>query len=231
MRLFLILFLFSPLYVFSQYPFLLVYEEADFSSKIETLISLYGDNKDIPEQYHLAAYAALSHYPELKNTRIEFRKKKIKTTMACRPAVKSMFRKADKRLYIVFVNNKHGKVRKVLLNELPFDAKIGVIGHEYGHIVDYRSKNFFGICATAIGYLFYTPRQKLENKIDRITIAHSLGWQLFHFTVFVQEKSKASPEYKAYKKRVYYGKNALRRQMKRNPHIYSNKIYKLDFYK
>ena len=118
-----------------------------------------------------------------------------------------------------------------MVDELPFDAQIGVIGHEYGHIIDYMSKNFFMVCYTGIGYMFKSYRSKLENKVDNITISHGLGWQIYHFTAYIQLKSDASDEYKKYKKENYYSKNDLKRQIFRHPNIYLSKIYKRDFFK
>ncbi|MEA3317547.1 MAG: hypothetical protein U9R54_06280 [Bacteroidota bacterium] len=177
----------------------------DFFANInDSLKKAYGNNKIIPKEYELSILAALANYPELIEVKIEFKYKAIKTTMAARPVPSFIVKKNNKRKYIILINNKNKNHNTVLLSKVPFNARVGVIAHELGHIVDYESKNKLGILKTGIGYLFKQSKKCLESKIDIIAINHGLGWQLFDYSYFILYKSKASEEYKKYKKENYF---------------------------
>lgn len=109
-----------------------------------------------------------------------------------------------KRIYHVYINNK-SQFKGILLEDVPFNAQVGVIGHELAHIVDYENKNIFQIIGTGIGYLFGGYKKRLEHRIDLMTIDHGLGWQLHDWAKFAMYDSKATPKYKLYKKKIYMG--------------------------
>lgn len=172
------------------------------SDSIEILREKYGKQKIYPESYESQFLLALKHYPELKDVTIMLKFSKEKTTMACRPNIRSLFRK--KRIYHVYINDK-SPFKGILLEDVPFNAQIGVIGHELAHIVDYENKNLFQIIGTGIGYLFGGYKKRLEHRIDLMTIDHGLGWQLHDWAKFAMYDSKATPKYKLYKKKIYMG--------------------------
>ena len=175
-----------------------------YRSRIDSLCNDYSVNKSLDPAFELPTLIALSHYPELKNARVLFVEKSINTTAACRPIWTSLFRRRNQRVYKIYINNNPEKIKGALLQEVPFDAQIGLIGHELGHIVDYSDKNIFQIIALGFKYLFIPGRVGVERRVDNITIAHHLGWQLYDFDDFVINRSKVSKVYKAYKRRVYY---------------------------
>ncbi len=178
-------------------------------------ISLNGN------KYREQILIALKYYPELRETRIVFRNKKIKTTMACRPNFFSFFKPHKKRLYIIIISNKENRKEKgVLLKEVPFNAQIGVIGHELAHVADYGSKNMGELIKFGIDYLSKDKKRIIEHKTDSITIAHGLGWQLYDFSKFIITESKASVSYKNYKKDIYYSHNEILDIMKKMPSLY-----------
>lgn len=172
------------------------------SDSIEILREKYGNQKIYPGAYESQFLLALKHYPELKDVTIKLKFSKEKTTMACRPDIGSLFRK--KRIYHVYINDK-SQFKGILLEDVPFNAQVGVIGHELAHIVDYENKNIFQIIGTGIGYLFGGYKKRLEHRIDLMTIDHCLGWQLHDWAKFAMYDSKATPKYKLYKKKIYMG--------------------------
>ncbi len=157
----------------------------------------------IDSAYELAVFVALSYYPELKNTQIEFKEQKLRTTCNARPTIGStLFRKRAHRKYIIRINNSlYDSV--IQLKNAPLNAQIGLFGHELAHIKDYESRNFFKM----IGLLFARFSQKklanFEKEIDRMTITNGLGWQLFDWSDFVLNKSCASKKYKKFKQAIY----------------------------
>lgn len=68
--------------------------------------SLEYTHKIVPDIIWREAYVALSHYPELKDTPIEFRfKDKIKKSfMQAQPVFSDLFKKRKNRGYIIFMN-------------------------------------------------------------------------------------------------------------------------------
>ena len=75
------------------------------SNQIDTLRSQFSNNKFFYEKYELQTLVALSFYPELKNTKISFRRRKLKTTMVARPKGMNVFRGKGKRHYIIYIND------------------------------------------------------------------------------------------------------------------------------
>jgi hypothetical protein len=161
-------------------------------------------HKLLDESYQEQAQIAMSYYPELKGAQIEFVRKDIKTTMAARPKMDFIFRKKENRTYRIFIDTDVKGEQGLLLSDVPFNAQVGIIGHELGHVADYEEKTAFGVVLTGIGYLFHPFRKKLERKVDEITIAHGLGYQVEEFSKYVLDESNVCERYKRYKRKIYY---------------------------
>ncbi|MCK5825081.1 MAG: hypothetical protein KAG96_06715 [Ichthyobacteriaceae bacterium] len=142
---------------------------------------------------------ALNNFPELKNVEIIFEYGKLNTTMTCKPVTSSLF---GKRKYVIKINNDL-TFAGPLLSNVPFNAQIGIIAHEFAHVVDYETQNVFGLIYTAFRYLNTNTRDDFEKGIDEMTIAHGYGWQLKDWADYVQNSKKVTEEYKEYKT-IYY---------------------------
>jgi len=178
-------------------------DSLSYSTQIDSLEVLFAYDKNIPGEHKLVILLALSYYPELDSSRIFFKEKKIGTTLNTRPTVFSLiFRKKENRKYVIRINNTQKK-EKIVLNELPFNASVGLLGHEYAHIMDYRSRRFFGVVKRAFSYLSKKSKSKFEKEIDIYTIERGLGWQLYDLSNFILNKSDATDKYKKFKKRTY----------------------------
>ncbi|OQX79420.1 MAG: hypothetical protein B6D61_03610 [Bacteroidetes bacterium 4484_249] len=173
------------------------------SNQTDSLEVLYAVNKIIPGEYKTPILLALSYFPELDSTTVVFKENKIRTTLNTRPTMLSLiFRKREKRKYVIRINNSQKK-EKILLNELPFNASVGILGHEYSHIIDYNNRGFFGVLKRAFSYLSKKSKSKFEKKIDTNTINRGLGWQLYDLSDYILNKSDATEKYKKFKKRTY----------------------------
>lgn len=171
--------------------------------KKDSLENLFKETKIVPADLSLQTYLALLYYPELKNTQILFKYKSIKTTMACKPTLASMF-KLKNRKYIIAINNTHKKsFGGIFIEDVPFNCQIGLIGHELAHIIDYEHLGFWGILWRAIDILIDKSRMNYEKSIDKITINSGLGWQLLDWSDYVLNRSKASDHYKEFKAKNY----------------------------
>ncbi len=139
---------------------------------------------------------------DLQSCDIEIRRKKIKTTMASRPTFFSMFRKKNKRKYII-VFNSDKDFDGVRLKDVPYEAQIGLFAHELMHVRDYQSQNFFGLLKRGWQYLSKRGKIKLEYHIDSMTIAAGFGNNLYEWSFYVLNNSSASEDYKAFKLETY----------------------------
>ena len=178
------------------------FNAANFTTEeIQRLETEFGQHKTFINKYKLQSLVALSYYPELKDTEIEFVHQPIKTTMAARPKPTSVFQRVSKRSYRIFVNNSDDC--QINLKDIPFNAQIGIIGHELAHIVDYEQSNGPGIVGAGLNYTTARTKANFEKSIDRLTIEHGLGWQLLAWADFALHESDASEEYKAFKADTY----------------------------
>jgi hypothetical protein len=178
-------------------------------------MSVFYNCKNIPSEFELAFYTALSHYPELQAIRIEMKLNSFKFTMAARPA-KKLFSKRKNRIYRIYANIGND-FTGILPATLSYNRKVGVIGHELAHVLDYSNKSLCGIVGTGIGYMFRSYRKKLEAKTDLEAIKHGLGWQLYDFEDFVLNRSDASEKYKKKKAKVYLNEKQIKELILNNP--------------
>jgi hypothetical protein len=178
-------------------------DSAAFAVKIDSLRNLYGYNKTYPKEHELSILIALSYFPELDSSEIIFKKAKITTTLNARPTLLSLlFKPKYKRKYMIRINKKH-KHGQIYLNQIPFNAKIGLLGHEFSHFIDYRRKNILGLDLRLFSYAFLKSRASFEKKIDEMTIKRGLGWQLYNRSDYVLNESDANRYYKRMKRLVY----------------------------
>ena len=178
--------------------------EQTFIEKYDSLEIIFKENKKIPQEYKKQFLLALSAYPEFKNTEIEIRNGKIKTTMACRPRVISLiFNTKEKRKYIIIINSDKKKT-EIFFSKLSFNSQIGIIGHELAHILNFSKKSSCTIFADAILYSNLKKREKFEKNTDNSAIERGFGMQLYDFAYFIQYQSDTTEKYKEYKRKIYY---------------------------
>jgi len=181
-----------------------------YTGQLKQLQDEFGKNKFLQEDFELPLLIALSKYPELKELRIQVVYRKIKTTMAVRPRLGSVFRRKVKRCYRVVINSNEEKLRKAALKNVPFNAQVGVLAHEFAHIRLYHTKNVFGLIGVGISYSVSKRfREKFEKENDRETIARGYGWQVYHFTSYILKETDVTDKYKKYKERIYYTPDEL----------------------
>ena len=174
--------------------------------KIDSLKEAFPLVEDAPPAYELAIYSALEYYPELKDSKIRFKEKKIGTTLNARPTFASLFyKKRSKRVYVVRINNLFDKREVITLNDVGFNAQVGVLGHEFNHFLDYSRRDFFQLVDRGIDYLTTRRKAKFEREIDRETIERGLGWQCYEWSCYVHYESHATDEYLEFKREVYLG--------------------------
>lgn len=162
------------------------------SQELNSLKVDYGRNKIIPAVYETQILIALSYFPELKNTSIEFRLKKTNTPLSSRPTLTGLLQSAKKRKYIITISEETNPgLEPVLLKKLNFNAQVGVLGHELSHVSDYVTKGFSKMTNLLLIEIFSKKKvDKFESGTDHICINHGLGFQLLDWSKSVRENLK-----------------------------------------
>lgn len=173
--------------------------ESDY--KVDSLETLYGKNKELLPEFKLQTLIALSGYPELKETAIRFQYHPISTTGKTIPVWQSLF--TNQRQYVIYINA-NSKGKNISLKDVPFNAQVGLLAHELGHITQFRKKNTFSFFSWAINVLSSRNAHiAMEKQTDKIAIDHGFGNQLLDWTSFVLFQSGASRKYLAFKRKFY----------------------------
>lgn len=167
----------------------------------------YGVNKVIPDKMQEVILTALSFYPELIDTNIEFvLKDNIRTSvMQAQPKVRSIFHRKASRKYVVKMS-RHMKLNhgKQDISTLPFEVLVGWIGHELGHIMDYKERSSLSMLGFGVKYvLFKSFVSGAEKTADLYALKHGLGDNIMETKNFVLNHADIPAEYKAKSKRLY----------------------------
>lgn len=155
------------------------YQVKEDSNYLRALRAEYGQNKIVPSALELPILIALAHYPELKEVPIHFILRKQKIAHSTRPDYYSLFNKKRKRRYVVFISTEVAKeLQGTTTWSLPYNARIGAMGHELAHIAWYHQRNAFQLIGAGIAYSFPGYRQRFEQATDQRTLDHHLAYQL-----------------------------------------------------
>ncbi|MEO2059254.1 MAG: hypothetical protein ABGW76_04175 [Mesonia sp.] len=164
-------------------------------------------NKEIPLSIKDQVEVALSHYPQLKDTPIAFRfKKEIKkSTMQAQPSFASFLKSRKNRAYIIFISEKfHIEDEVFSILDVEDDVLIGWIGHELGHVMDYRDRGTLGMAVFGLKYLFSTAHiQEVERAADTYAVKHGMYQYILATKNFILNNTSISPKYKNRIKRLY----------------------------
>jgi hypothetical protein len=148
-------------------------------------------NKSMDSTFMAQIKGALLFYPELKNRKIKFRIKNVKSPLAARPTFWAIFQKPENRTYLITISNKtSAQFSPILLKNLSFNAQIGVLGHELSHIAFYNQQKGGYFIRLVFMQLSTKAMDTFENDTDKRCIQHGLGYQLLSWSTEVREKLK-----------------------------------------
>lgn len=165
------------------------------SSLYASLLQKYGKNKTLPPGFETQCLLALSHYPELKETRMEFRVQPAFLPLSSRPDPISLLIPWMKRKYLVVISNKSKDFfEPILLRNAPYNDQVGIIGHELGHTLYYQDKSALHLAIIAFQYQYDSFITPFERETDKRAIAHGLGYQMYDFAYFVRRAFGQSEE-------------------------------------
>lgn len=164
---------------------------------------VYQGNKIIPELIEKEAKLALSYFPQLEKVEIEFRfKDEIKKSfMQAQPEFSNLFKGKNKRSYYVFMSrNLNIEGEKFPIDEVPEGVLVGWLGHELGHIMDYREKSAVGLMIFGARYVTSSNYIKeAERAADTYAVNQGMGEYILKTKNFILNHSDLSD---AYKKRI-----------------------------
>ncbi|MFL5763532.1 MAG: hypothetical protein ACJ77K_06270 [Bacteroidia bacterium] len=136
-------------------------------------------NKTYPAQYEKAILIALSRYPELTRTKINFQiKKTLGHFLLTETALWNIFRRKEQRTFNISIQEDVSS--RFTLKELSYEAQIGAISRELSLISLFCGSNY-EIIANLFTILHTKRNKSLEVKIDRSVIEHGLATQLFEY--------------------------------------------------
>lgn len=189
------------------FPILLGNLSCAVNKNIEEKKIIFQGNKIIPENILDEAILALSHYPELEDVKIEFKyKSNIKNAfMQAQPKFADLFKGKEDRSYYVFMSSKLLiENEEFSMADVPSEVLIGWLGHELGHIMDYRDKS--GMELVQFGARYITSEnfiRKAERIADTYAINHRMGRYIFATKDFILNHSRFADSYKERKARLY----------------------------
>lgn len=159
-----------------------------------------GAQHKIPEAIRTNVETALSYYPQLEDTTIEFRFKKNikKSTMQARPTFGSFFRSCKNRSYVILISETF-KIsdKEFMTRHIPDDIFIGWIGHELGHIMDYQNRNKLDLIWFGIKYLFSQNHIiEAERAADSYAVSHGMADYILKTKDFILNNAEIAESYK-----------------------------------
>ncbi|WP_124981069.1 hypothetical protein [Nonlabens xiamenensis] len=161
----------------------------------------------VPDSIRTEAEQAMSYYPELRNTAIEFKFNDMvrKNFMQAQPTYASILKSRKNRAYIILISKEFKVENHVFtIDQIPSEVLIGWLGHELGHVMDYRSKSSWGMLILGLKYL-YSPShiQEVERAADDFAVRHGMGDYILKTKNFILNHTSLSDTYKERMRRYY----------------------------
>ena len=186
------------------------------SSISQSELDSFRENKNIPKIIEEEVLKALSFYPELRNTRINFVFKQHikKSVMQAKPDVKMLLK--GKRSYNINISSLFKLTTTAIpIHQIPKDILVGWIGHELGHIMDYENRSILGMIRFGLGYVFSTTYlRKAEKTADTYAVNHGLGWYILQTKNFILNHADLSEKYKSKIARLYLSPDDIVEQVR-----------------
>lgn len=180
------IFLLSTILSWSQQPIKYINKDS-VNAEISVLKENFGKHKKLPLCYENQALIALSYFPELKETPIDFVTKIKLAPLSTNIKFWSIFRKKGKRKFTIAISVQSvHKIQEIIFDSLSYNGQIGVLGHELSHVVDLNSRSFLQLAGISFGFISPHYVDRFEFNTDRICIDHGLGYQLLAWSIDVR---------------------------------------------
>ena len=179
----------------------------------------FCNNKKIPAEIERNVLTALSFYPELRKTSIDFIfKKNIKSSvMQAQPVFSTLLRKRKNRRYRINISAHFNLIYADMpILEIPDTVFVGWIGHELGHILDYESKTNAEIVSFGYRYLFQPTFVKhAEMVADSLAVERGMGHYIVATKRFILDHAELPQAYKDKIRRLYLSPDVIVEQVRK----------------
>src|SRR5688572_8645578 len=179
----------------------------------------FGYNKRIPPSIEKNVLTALSFYPELKNTRIKFVfKNKIRySVMQAQPVFSSLLCKRSNRRYRINISEQFKLINtRMPIVQIPDTVMIGWIGHELGHILDYKGKKNGEMISFGYRYYFSSSfMKKAEMVADSLAVERGMGHYIVATKRFILDHADLPQAYKDKISRLYLSPDVIMEQVRK----------------
>ncbi len=169
--------------------------------------NVFYHHKTIPVVVQKEIMAALSFYPELKETPIDFvfDPNTSKSVMLSQPVVSSFFRGQKNRTYVIKINPRFTTTHhSIPIQDAPKKVLIGWFGHELGHITDYTHRDNFQMAWFGIRYITSDKYlMNAEKSADSYAVEHGMAEYLIVTKNFIMHSADLPQSYKDRIKRLY----------------------------
>ncbi|MGJ8685694.1 MAG: hypothetical protein ACSHWW_13770 [Nonlabens sp.] len=160
-----------------------------------------------PDSIIKQAEKAMSFYPALKDTEIIFKFNDMvrKNFMQAQPTWKSLFKSRNNRSYIILISKEFKVENEIFtIKEVPNDVLIGWLGHELGHVMDYRARSTVGMIFFGLKYLYsHSHIQEVERAADDYAVRHGMGEYILKTKEFILNHTSLSEKYKQHMRKFY----------------------------
>ena len=175
---------------------------ASMEFDLDSLKREIGSNKGLPEGYEEVAAIAYSAYPELRDAAIDMVLTQDGAPMESNFDLTTLLVPWKQRKYRILLNDSpESYFDPILLRALPFDAQVGILAHELGHVAYYDRLNVLQIAKWGLMYLWDDAfRATHERTTDLMPVYHGLGSQIYQYAYYVRKDSSCLAFYAAGKR-------------------------------
>jgi hypothetical protein len=159
----------------------------------EQLRTRFGQHKKYPPAFEKEILTALSFFPELEKHRIDFVLRKGYAPLSSRPTFGGLLRSASRRKYKVFISTGSGNSwDSIILANAPYDARIGVLGHELSHVLNFSRMSGLGLTWLGVSHVSKSYMNRFEFRTDSLCIAQGMGDYLYAMSIHVRRSFGAT---------------------------------------
>ncbi len=196
---------------------------------LEVLVEDIGPDKSLLEPFEKAAALAILQYPQLAKAKIEIVESKTSAPLESNFKWSTFFNSKSNRIYRIHINTaENTEFDPVLMHNLPFNAQVGILAHELGHIAYYHKRTAWEILAFGVKYFLDSDfRAQHEQSTDLMPVYQGMGWQIYDYAFYVRNSPASKPLYEEFGKefvdKYYLTPDRILEVMQDHP-LYSNQI-------